>query len=304
MTTKQKVLLACWLCVLVSATALLYADTFSAITGSGPGSSFVTGDRWTASIAEAVRQDLNVLVGAKYVTTTADANLTNETNLGALTTGLIKNSVSGGNATLSTATAGTDYVSPSSTETLTNKTLDAEGTGNLLTLPFTQFWTAAICQNVTAVTDWNLPTSNPAAAACVTGTNTQKGTLDFADGASSLSAQRVFRLPSDWTGALDVSLRWSTSATSGNVVWQVATACATDGATDDPAFNTANTVTDAAKAVANQLNDATISSLTTTGCAAGSTLHLKVFRDPANASDTLAATASLTSVTVTYRRAM
>src|SRR5678815_1066850 len=33
----------------------------------------------------------------------------------------------------------------SSVQTLTNKTLDAEGTGNLITIPFTVFWPAAVC---------------------------------------------------------------------------------------------------------------------------------------------------------------
>lgn len=46
------------------------------------------------------------------LTTTADATLTAESNLGALTTGLLKISVSGGIATPSTAVAGTDYQVP------------------------------------------------------------------------------------------------------------------------------------------------------------------------------------------------
>jgi hypothetical protein len=48
-------------------------------------------------------------VDATYLTTTANATLTSEANLGALTTGLLKISVSGGVATPSTASAGSDY---------------------------------------------------------------------------------------------------------------------------------------------------------------------------------------------------
>lgn len=51
---------------------------------------------------------------ATYLTTTTDGTLTNEANLGALTTGLLKISVAGGVATPSTASAGTDYAAATS----------------------------------------------------------------------------------------------------------------------------------------------------------------------------------------------
>ncbi len=191
-----------------------------------------------------------------------------------------------------------------STSTFTNKTYDAEGTGNTLTVPFKMSWEAAICQNATAITAWSTPTSNPAVAACQTGSNTQYGTLDFADGANTLSAQRVFKLPSDWSGALDVQIYWFTSATTGSVVWQVSTICVNNAETTDPSFNTASTVTDAALGTTLQLNTASITGITTTGCAAGELMYLRVFRDPANGSDTLAATARLVTTELTYRRAM
>jgi hypothetical protein len=137
----------------------------------------------------------------------------------------------------------------------------------------------------------------------VTGTNTQKGVLDFADGVNSLSAQTLTFLPADWTGAIDVRLFWFTAAIAGDVVWQVATVCVADAETGDTAFNTASTVTDTAKGTTLQFNEASITGVTATGCAAGEVLHLKVFRDPAHASDTLADTARLVGVEVTSRRA-
>lgn len=51
-------------------------------------------------------------VNAPYVTTTSNGTLTGEFSLGSLTTGLLLNTVSGGTATVTTATAGTDYVAP------------------------------------------------------------------------------------------------------------------------------------------------------------------------------------------------
>lgn len=163
---------------------------------------------------------------------------------------------------------------------------------------------AAICNNATPASHgWSFPTTNPGVPACQTGTNTQYGTMDFAD-AANLSAQLHLKLPSDFTGTLDAKFVWFTSATSGNVVWQLATICVADAETSDPAFNTASTVTDAAKGTTLQLNDASITTVTITGCAAGELMFLKVQRDSAHASDTVAATARLVGLELTYRRAL
>lgn len=191
----------------------------------------------------------------------------------------------------------------SDTVTFTNKTYDAEGTGNVLTIPRRIWLPAAGCNNATAGSVWDLPASSPAVAACITGTNTQKGVLDFAD-AASLSAQLTYVLPSTWTGTVDAKIKWLTTATSGDVVWQLATICVADAETDDPAFNTASTVTDTAKGTTNQTNDAAITTVTVTGCAASELLHVKILRDSAHASDTLAATARLIGVELVIREAI
>lgn len=191
----------------------------------------------------------------------------------------------------------------SDTATFTNKTLDAEGTGNVVTIPRRLWFPAAGCNNATAGSVWDLPTSNPAVAACKTGTNTQMGTLDFADG-SNLSAQLTYSLPSTWTGTVDANIKWLSSTTSGNVVWQVATICVADAETDDPAFNTASTVTDAAKGTTLQTNDAAITGVTTTGCAAGELMHIRLSRDSGHASDTMAGTARLLGMELVIREAM
>lgn len=163
---------------------------------------------------------------------------------------------------------------------------------------------AAGCQNTTATLFWDTPTSNPAVAACITGTNTQKGVAEFADG-SNLSMQTTIILPADFTSTLDAKIKWVTTGTttSQNVVWQIATICVADAETDDPAFNTASTVTDAPKGTTLQTNDATITGITITGCAAGELAHIKILRDSAHASDDLAATARLIGVELTTRRA-
>jgi hypothetical protein len=194
-------------------------------------------------------------------------------------------------------------ISASDTVTFTNKTYDAEGTGNVLTIPFTAWMPVAGCIGATAAPIWDLPSSTPAVAACTIGSAVIQGTLDFAD-SSSTFAQTTWMLPSGWTGAIDVRGKWFTSVTSGDVVWQVATICVADAETNDPNFNTASTATDTAKGTTLQLNDFTITGLTTTGCAAGELMHIYVKRDAAHASDTLAGTARLIGIELTYRRAM
>ncbi len=204
-----------------------------------------------------------------------------------------------------TVTAGnlTSSFTTSSSDTLTNKTLDAEGTGNVITIPRRIWLPAAGCNGTVAGPIWDLPSASPAVAACITGTNTQKGVLDFADG-SNLSAQITYKLPSTWTGAIDANIKWLSATITGDVVWQIATICVADAETDDPAFNTASTVIDTTKGTTNQTNDAAITGVTTTGCAAGELMHVKIFRDSAHASDTMAGTARLIGVELVIREAM
>lgn len=216
------------------------------------------------------------------------------------TNGLVYKKASG------TSTGGWDEVATSAnTATFTNKTVDVEGTGNTYTMPFKVFLSAAGCNNATAGSFWDLPTSTAAVPACVTGTNTQKGVLDFAD-SGPFVAQNTLILPADFTGAIDARIIWTTSATSGNAKWSLATIC-TDvaaSATDDPSFNTASTVTTAAPGTANRVQTSAITGVTATGCSAGNLLHLKISRDGTDGSDTIGATARLVGVEVTIRRAM
>ena len=201
--------------------------------------------------------------------------------------------------------AGGGTVTPTSTDTLTNKTMDVEATGNLLTLPFKFYFPAAFCSNATAAAGFNLETSNIPTPACVTGTNTQKGVLEFPDSDGDYAAQVETLLPADFSGAIDARFRWfSSTATSGNVVLQIQTACAADAETDDPSWNTASTVTDAAKGTVNQMNDASITGITITGCAAGEMLHVRILRNRTHASDSINGIVKLVGLELTLRRGL
>ena len=254
------------------------------------------GSGWNGDVDSPEKDDIYDYL---HLFDTDDDGKVNVLDMGA---GLVKTD-SGG--VVSAASAGTDYSVPSGSETLTNKTIDAEGTGNTLTIP-TKIWVAAAgCNNTTATPLWDMPTANAPASACITGTNTQKAVLDF-DAATDESIQMHVMLPSDFSasGNLDLAIKWLAAATSGSVVWGVQTSCVADAETDDPSWNTASTVTDAAKGTTLQTNDASISNVTKTGCAAGELLHLRFYRNASNGSDDMTGDARLIGVEITYRRAM
>jgi hypothetical protein len=142
-------------------------------------------------------------------------------------------------------------------------------------------YVAAICQNATASIGLDTPTSNAPTAACKTGTNTQQGVAQFTGTGQTL--QGNFLLPDDWVSGAgnDLQLRFisETAASTGNVVWNLQTACiANSAASIDPSFNAAQTVSVAAGAN-NNSNIATISTITTTGCSAGNLFYFKVGLD-------------------------
>lgn len=204
-----------------------------------------------------------------------------------------------------------EYVIVDRVQTLTNKTIDAEGTGNVITLPAKIWLPLASCQNATANLNWDSPTSNAPSAACVTGTNTQKGYADF-DQTTDESLQMTLMLPGDTSASppvIDVVYRWLTTATSGSVAWCLQLICVADAETDDPAFPaqaSGNCVSDEAKGTTNRLNDVTDTGITSTGCAAGELMHLRLSRDPdetGGQTDTVAADARLVGVELTVRRA-
>jgi hypothetical protein len=168
-----------------------------------------------------------------------------------------------------------------STGAITNATLDGEGSGNTITLTEEQWFNVASCQNTTAAHIFDTPTSNIPAETCDTGTNTQKGYLAF-DATTDESIYGHWVLPTGFTGSIDIKFKWKIVATSGAVGWCFQMIRVTDGSTSDPAFPAqaaGNCVSDTAKGTTLQENDASISGVTCTSCAAGDHVYWRLSRD-------------------------
>lgn len=196
--------------------------------------------------------------------------------------------------------------SAASSGTWSHVSLNVEDTNNVITTVSKVNLKPVGCSGTTGTVLWSTNATLAPTATCTAGsTNTTliQGYLDFPDSDGEYQAQTEFRLPSDFTGAIDVQLFWRAAATTGDVVWQVATMCTSDGEIEDVAWNTASTVTDTTKGTTLQLNTAAITALTITNCAAGDLMHVKFFRQRTHASDTITGVVSLKSVELTVRRA-
>lgn len=178
------------------------------------------------------------------------------------------------------------------TETLTNKTLDVEATGNVVTVVDEKWYDFVGCPAATAALSWDTEASlTTPAIQCVDNGATTQGQADF-DDATAEGFQRLFKLPSSWTGNIDIDLYWRGVNTTLDVCWVVQTACTAVGEVWDTTFTAtgaADTVSDTAAGTTLQINVASFTGITTTGCAAGELMHLLVKRDGAEADTNCAA---------------
>jgi hypothetical protein len=180
-----------------------------------------------------------------------------------------------------------------------------------LTLPYTLQFTAAVCQNATASLGMSTPSSVAATAGCITvaggSGDAALGYAVFATGGADTELHGQFELGSDWTGAVDATIKWmSNSTAAGDVVWEIAIGCvANDEVTGAPTFDdTAFTADANHTGAALRLNTATKTGLTVSTCSAGETAMFIIHRDTDTAGDTLDQDVRLISVSFTLRRSV
>lgn len=246
----------------------------------------------------------NVIIGSGFSGTPAQLRMLEASGNGTNTVSITAPASVGSDVVLTLPVATDTLTGKATTDTLTNKTLDAEGTGNVLTFPFfVNYSQVAVCQNTTALSAVSMAATAPTPT-CVTGSNNNYGVLQYPDSNGSYDIFGHFPLPSDWTGNIDFSGKYRASATSGDVAFQLSTACVADAETGDPSYNTAQVIADTVKGTTLQWNDFAQTSVTTTGCAAGEEFNWRLRRDRTHASDTTTGTIDLISLSFKIRRAM
>jgi hypothetical protein len=129
--------------------------------------------------------------------------------------------------------------------------------------------------------------------------------LGFPD-TTQLYANWAMPMPSDYNGGTITAIFYwvAGTASTNSVRWGLQARSYADGDAIDQAFGTAQEVTDA-----NQANDDVNISAATPAITIGGTpaahnfVQFRAYRNPANAADTLAATAELLAIKITYTRA-
>lgn len=97
-----------------------------------------------------------------------------------------------------------------------------------------------------------------------------------------------------WDGRLEVSGKWLSWETQGDVVWQMRSGCGSELPT------TSNSARDVTKAIALQFNNFSIIEPSTANCLPGWEFYFEFFRDPYHSADILNGPADLISLTFGY----
>jgi putative transposon-encoded protein len=124
----------------------------------------------------------------------------------------------------------------------------------------------------------------------------------FNDTATRIGIRGAFAVPKNYVGTPAVVIVWTSTATSGNVVWDFDyRSVGGDNTTslDQATVQQAVTVTDAAPSAANNRLEVSIS-LTAGNFAVDNTVQFNFYRDGADGADTMAAAALLHGLSFQY----
>lgn len=124
----------------------------------------------------------------------------------------------------------------------------------------------------------------------------------FKDTSTRIVLYGTSSIPKNYVGTASVIIVWTSTATSGNVVWDFdyrAVGGNDSESLDQTGTQEAVTVTDAAPGAAHRRLEVSIS-LTSSNLAADDTIEFLIARDGADGSDTMAASAILAGVFLEY----
>lgn len=201
-------------------------------------------------------------------------------------------------------------VTSSSTNTFTNKSTNAEGTGNTISVPAKALFPAAGCSGgSTAAPALVTGSTNTPTPQCV-GSTVPKGVLQFARGNAAYISS--FQLPSDWNSGASTDIQicfTTTDTTNGHVTsFNVQTGfnIVNGTATDDPALNSsqAASVTTGASQVSGGQLCATLTSMTMTGSVAGYNMEVAITRNNSGTDTNTDTAVAVKYATLTFGRSM
>lgn len=250
-----------------------------------------------------VTGDLPVPEGGTGVSTLADGGFVLGSGAGAVTVtaqptnGQLPIGSTGGDPVLAAITGGTEVTvvlgpgtitingdyTPSSVDTNTNKTQDAEATGNNFTEPIRIMLRAGGVVGGTAAVAWNTAASGH----CEILDKTAGGFLIAAVACDKAADESIGQFTTKLPPVIDVAnvdliIQWYGETLAVNeVTWAVRTAClaATGEAISDLSWNATKIVTSTASGTADDWASATIDNVPMTNCAGGETLWVEPFRD-------------------------
>lgn len=138
--------------------------------------------------------------------------------------------------------------------------------------------------------------------ASITQTNDRypQGIWRFKDTATKISVGFRFIVPNDYSSGMTFGLVWTSTATSGNVVWTVDYSSASKTSSLDPSADEENLTTTSAAPGSSQTGVNPTLAATGANFAAGDVVQGKLSRDGASGSDTMAADAVLYGFYLSY----
>lgn len=196
------------------------------------------------------------------------------------------------------------------TKSLTNTTMDTEGTGNNIQIPHPETWYMGQCAGATGSPGpgWSTSTTLAPTFKCTAGsTNTALmiATAEFPNTSGAYHIQRNWFIPPDWTAniGLDVRIIWSpVSSGAGDVRFLISVVCRSDNEVRDVAFAATLGLVHASGGTANQLRTASTVGQGISSWGAGKLCSVDISRDIDHASDTLSSAIDLHAIEWRFRR--